>query len=126
MREDKKKISFKWSAQIIDALERCFKEDRKKPTYAGVWSMSDTIRRIMQLPYVPYKFTDGSIDKPTSIVRFTAAEIAKLTPKRKGELESHWGRRMIVSGLISEGYLKADPVKVKSAQQPIDNKISML
>ena len=115
MRKVKKKVSFKWSAQIVDALERCLSADRKKQDYAGVWSMSDTIRRIMQLPYAPYEFTDGSIDKPTSIVRFTAAEIAELTPKRKGELESHWGRRMLVSGLISEGYLKADLIKVESA-----------
>lgn len=114
MRKVKKKVSFKWSAQIVDALERCLSADRKKQDYAGVWSMSDTIRRIMQLPYIPYEFTDGSIDKPTSIVRFTAAEIAELTPKKRGELESHWGRRMIVSGLISEGYLKADPAKVKT------------
>ena len=114
MREDKKKISFKWSAQIIDALERCFKEDRKKPNYAGVWFMSNTICRLMLLPYVPHKFTDGSASKPISFVRFTATEIASLTPKKKGEPESHWGRRMLVSGLISEGYLKVDPLKAKT------------
>ena len=115
MREEMIKVSFRRSALIDSALERCVANDKANQVYQGVWTPTTTIRRLMQLPYVQHKFTDGSVYIPgvNSLVRFTAAEIAALTPKKKREPESHWGRRMIVSGLISEGYLKADSVKVK-------------
>ena len=116
MYEELIKVSFRRSALIDNALSRCLADDKAKQTYKGTWTLTDTIRRLMQLPYVRHKFTDGSVYIPgvNSFVRFTAAENKSLAPKRTGEPDSHWGRRLISSGLIREGYLKADSAKVKS------------
>ena len=110
MYEELIKVSYRRSALIDNALERCLADDKAKQTYRGVWTMTDTIRRLMLLAYVPHKFTDGSVYIPgvNSLVRFTVAEKKSLAPKRAGEPNSHWGRRLIASGLIKEGYLKAD------------------
>ena len=110
MYEESIKVSFRRSALIDSALERCLANDKANQTYEGVWTLTNTIRRLMQLSYVPHKFTDLSIYIPgiNSLVRFTVAENKSLAPKRASEPNSHWGRRLLVSGLIKEGYLKAD------------------
>ena len=111
MYEELIKVSFRRSALIDNALERCVTDDKAKQVYQGVWTATNTIRRLMQLPYVRHKFTDGSIAGVTSFVRFTVAENKSLERKKASEPDNNWGRRLIVSGLIREGYLKADPSK---------------
>ena len=108
------KVSFRRSALIDSALARCLADDKAKQAYRGVWTATDTIRRLMRLPHVLHEFTDGSIAGVTSFVRFTSAEVKTLDRKQAGEPDNNWGRRMIVSGLIREGYLKADPRKTKA------------
>lgn len=114
MHEEMIKVSFRRSALIDSALDRCVANDKAKQVYQGVWTPTNTIRRLMQLPYVRHKFTDGSIAGATSFVRFTVSENKNLAPKQAGEPDNNWGRRLIVSGLIKEGYLLADPSKVKA------------
>ena len=116
MYEESIKVSFRRSALIDSALARCLADDKAKRTYKGVWTLTATIRRLMLLAYVPHKFTDGSVYVPgvNSFVRLTVTENKSLAPKRASEPNSHWGRRLIVSGLIKEGYLKADSRKVKA------------
>ena len=116
MYEESVKVSFRRSGLIDSALARCLADDKANQTYRGFWTMTDTIRRLMLLAYVPHKFADGSVYIPgvNSLVRFTVAEGKRLAPKRASEPNSHWGRRLLVSGLIKEGYLKADPSKGKA------------
>jgi len=113
MYEESIKVSFRRSGLIDSALARCLADDKAKQTYDGVWTMTDTIRRLMRLPYVPHKFTDLSVYIPgvNSFIRLTVAESKTLAPKRASEPDNNWGRRLLVSGLIKEGYLKADPRK---------------
>ena len=113
MREEMIKVSFRRSALIDSALAQCVANDKAKQVYQGVWTPTNTIRRLMLLAYVRHKFTDGSIAGVTSFVRFTVAENKSLEPKQASEPDNNWGRRLLVSGLIREGYLKADPSKVK-------------
>ena len=114
MYEELIKVSFRRSALTDSALARCVADDKAKQGYRGVWTPTDTIRRLMLLPYVRHKFTDGSIAGVTSFVRFTVAEHKSLERKKSCEPDNNWGRRLLVSGLIKEGYLKADPSKAQS------------
>ena len=116
MYEESIKASFRRSALIDSALARCLADDKAKQTCKGVWTLTATMRRLMLLAYVPHKFTDGSVYIPgvNSFIRLTIAESKTLAPKRAGEPNNHWGRRLLVSGLIKEGYLKADPSKIKA------------
>ena len=113
MYEELIKVSFRRSALTDSALARCVTDDKANQVYQGVWTPTNTIRRLMLLPYVRHTFTDGSIAGVTSFVRFTVAEHKSLERKKASEPDNNWGRRLIVSGLIKEGYLKADPSKVR-------------
>ena len=113
MYEELIKVSFRRSALTDNALARCVADDKAKQGYRGVWTPTDTIRRLMLLPYVRHKFTDESVYIPgvNSFIQVTLAEHKNLAPKKAGEPGNKYGRRLIVSGLIKEGYLKADPSK---------------
>lgn len=103
------KLRYRPTQQQLDAIAQLHKIQQRTETYSGEWTIANTVRDLISLPFVANNY-------PANIRRVAASKtlnvskafIESLSPARDKEPKATHFYRLLSSGLVQMGYLKVD------------------
>ena len=98
-----------------DAISDLHKIQQATEKYSGKWLIADTVRYLIDLPYVANNYPTKIRRLPLKTVNASRHFIKSMSPAMTDESGCAHIYRLLTSGLIQMGYLKADePVPQRS------------
>lgn len=91
-----------------DAIRDLNMQQRLAGEYEGAWLISDTVRYLISLPYVPNNYPTKVNRLSLKTVNVSKAFKSSLFPAYNEESGCAYVNRLLTSGLLQEGYLKAN------------------
>lgn len=113
------KLRYFPTARQWDAIKDLNEAQRLTGDYEGAWLISDTVRYLISLPYVANDYPTRVKRLPLKTVNVSKSFQKSLPPIQPEESGCAYVSRLLTSGLIQEGYLKADEevVRVRSPRK---------
>jgi len=108
-------LRYRPTQQQLDAIAHLHKVQQRTEAYTGEWTIADTVRFLISLPYVANAY-------PANIRRVAASKtvnasrqfIECLSPAMAQEPKATHLYRLLSSGLVQMGYLEAEKTKEKN------------
>ena len=102
------RLRYRPTQDQLDAIEHFHKIQQRTETYAGEWTVADTVRFLLGLPYVANDYPVDIRRVPSKTVNGSRAFVESLSPAIDKESSCAHLYRLLSSGLVQMGYLKVD------------------
>lgn len=102
------KLRYRPTQDQLDAIEHLHKVQQRTKTYAGEWTVADTVRYLLSLPFVANDYPVDIRRVPSKTVNGSRAFVESLSPAMDKESSCAHLYRLLSSGLVQMGYLKVD------------------
>ena len=101
-----------------DAITDLHKIQQVTEEYSGKWLPADTVRFLLELDFVPNNYPTNIKRLPLKTVNASKYFVQSMSPAFTGESGCAHIYRLLTSGLIQMGYLKADePMQQRSPRK---------
>ena len=102
----------------LDAITDLHKIQQATEEYSGKWLPADTVRSLLELPFVANNYPTSIKRLPLKTVNASKYFVQNMSPTFPGESGCAHIYRLLTSGLIQMGYLKADePIPQRSPRK---------
>ena len=102
------RLNYRPNRLIKEAILSATVDFTHTETYTGTWTRSNTLRKLIRMPYIPYEYSVTSPRTELTSVSLTKGELEEMTersPKFNNESQIGYVLRVIVSALLQLGYI---------------------
>ena len=100
------KLRYRPTQDQLTAIEHFHKIQQRTETYAGEWTIANTVRYLLSLPYVANDYPVNIRRVPSKTVNGSKSFVESLSPAMDKESSCAHLYRLLSSGLVQMGYLK--------------------
>ena len=102
-------LRYRPTQQQLDAIASLHKFQQGTETYTGEWTTSDTVRGVLNLPFISNNYpTKTKRVSSSKTVNASKAFVEGLSPAYAKESKCAHLYRLLSSGLVQMGYLEVD------------------
>ena len=109
-------LRYRPTQKQLDAIAHLHKIQQRTQIYTGEWTIADTVRGLLLLPFVESNYPINIRRMPSKTVNASKSFVESLSPARDKESSCAHLYRLLSSGLVQEGYLGASVVLSESAK----------
>ena len=104
-------LRYRPTQQQLNAVACLHKVQQDTEKYTGAWTIADTVRFLLSLPYVANDYPIDLSRVPAKTVNASKAFVESLSPAYAKENKCAHLYRLLSSGLVQMGYLKVTQEK---------------
>ena len=102
------KLRYRPTQDQLDAIEHLHEFQQRTESYEGEWTIANTVRYLLSLPYVANDYPVDIRRVPSKTVNGSRAFVESLSPAMDKESSCAHLYRLLSSGLVQMGYLKVN------------------
>ena len=104
------KLRYRPTQDQLTAIAHFHKIQQRTEAYAGEWTIANTVRYLLSLPFVANDYPVNIRRVPSKTVNGSKAFVESLSPAMAKESSCAHLYRLLSSGLVQMGYLEVDEV----------------
>ena len=98
-------LRYRPTQEQLDAIAHLHKIQQRTQVYTGEWTIADTVRFLISLPFVANNYPANIRRVPSKTVNASKAFVESLSPAKDKEPSCTHLYRLLSSGLVQAGYL---------------------